>query len=409
MCRRCSACVGSPPAALDRPPPSPASARAHDPRPGRSAAGLSGRFFQSGADLVLAVSTRGARETAARTWVSRRISCACCTTGSTRRPLTRSGPRGPGEPARAARRLGPAARRARRSAWWAGWMPKARRTCWPPPRRSGAVPVPVFCLRRGRGRTGEAGTTARFGDSGRLQDRLILTGPREDIPAALAAFDVLAHLPRDESFGLALVEAMAAGLPTVATDIGGCREVVRHDVTGLLTPPGDSAALTRALSRFAVGSGAAASDGRGRRAESAEEGFLAVPPDGPPAWNLRGVMSWPVPILMYHAVENAPRPPQYKHFYVLASEFAGQMRALKRAGYTAMTFDDLDAALRGDASAAAKAHPADLRRRLRQPVGQRPPPAAQTRVPLHGLSGLGESGDNPMTGSPPRATSRRRC
>jgi peptidoglycan/xylan/chitin deacetylase (PgdA/CDA1 family) len=58
-------------------------------------------------------------------------------------------------------------------------------------------------------------------------------------------------------------------------------------------------------------------------------------------------MSWPVPILMYHAVETAPRPPRYKHFYVLASEFAGQMRALKRAGYTALTFTDLDAARRG--------------------------------------------------------------
>jgi peptidoglycan/xylan/chitin deacetylase (PgdA/CDA1 family) len=49
---------------------------------------------------------------------------------------------------------------------------------------------------------------------------------------------------------------------------------------------------------------------------------------------------------MYHAVESAPRPPRYKHFYVLAREFERQMRALKRAGYTALTFDDLDAALR---------------------------------------------------------------
>jgi peptidoglycan/xylan/chitin deacetylase (PgdA/CDA1 family) len=59
--------------------------------------------------------------------------------------------------------------------------------------------------------------------------------------------------------------------------------------------------------------------------------------------------SWaPIPILMYHAVESTPRPPQYKHFYVLADEFARQMRALKRAGYTALTFGDLAAMLRGD-------------------------------------------------------------
>ena len=49
-------------------------------------------------------------------------------------------------------------------------------------------------------------------------------------------------------------------------------------------------------------------------------------------------MTWPVPILMYHAVEDTPRPPKYKHFYVLAAEFAGQMRMLKRAGYTPITF-----------------------------------------------------------------------
>ncbi len=56
-------------------------------------------------------------------------------------------------------------------------------------------------------------------------------------------------------------------------------------------------------------------------------------------------ISSPVPILMYHAVEDHPRPPAYKHFYVLAREFAWQMRALKRAGYTAITFAHLADAL----------------------------------------------------------------
>ncbi len=63
----------------------------------------------------------------------------------------------------------------------------------------------------------------------------------------LPAFDILVHLPRDEAFGLALAEAMAAGLPTVATRIGGCREVVRDGVSGLLVPPGEPEALTNAL------------------------------------------------------------------------------------------------------------------------------------------------------------------
>jgi len=50
---------------------------------------------------------------------------------------------------------------------------------------------------------------------------------------------------------------------------------------------------------------------------------------------------------MYHAVEDAPRPPEYKHFYVLATEFSGQMRMLKRAGYTPITFAALAAARAG--------------------------------------------------------------
>lgn len=50
---------------------------------------------------------------------------------------------------------------------------------------------------------------------------------------------------------------------------------------------------------------------------------------------------------MYHAVEDAARPPKYKHFYVLADEFAGQMRMLKRAGYTPITFETLVAARAG--------------------------------------------------------------
>lgn len=100
------------------------------------------------------------------------------------------------------------------------------------------------------GSEGQPGDQARLAAQAEalgLAGRLRFTGPREDVPALLPALDALVHLPRDESFGLALAEAMAAGLPTVATDIGGCREVVRAGVTGLLVPPGDAPALTEAL------------------------------------------------------------------------------------------------------------------------------------------------------------------
>ncbi len=100
------------------------------------------------------------------------------------------------------------------------------------------------------GKSGEQAALTAQAEAGGFRDRLVFTGPRTDIPALLTAFDVLVHLPTDEAFGLALAEGMAAGLPTVATAIGGCREVVQDGVTGLLVPPGNRAALVSALRRL---------------------------------------------------------------------------------------------------------------------------------------------------------------
>lgn len=116
----------------------------------------------------------------------------------------------------------------------------------------------------------QARLTAQAGAAG-LAERLHFTGPREDVTVLLPALDVLVHLPRDESFGLALAEAMAAGLPTVATGIGGCREVVRDRVSGLLVPPGDAPALTEALEWLLD-----PAEGEGRRAAFGEAGRRIV-------------------------------------------------------------------------------------------------------------------------------------
>src|SRR5258708_4793320 len=62
----------------------------------------------------------------------------------------------------------------------------------------------------------------------------------------------------------------------------------------------------------------------------------------------------PVPILMYHAVEDRPRAPRYKHFYVTSDEFDWKMRWLKRSGYTAISFQTLADALAGNAPLPAK-------------------------------------------------------
>ncbi|MEO7714775.1 MAG: glycosyltransferase, partial [Capsulimonas sp.] len=53
-----------------------------------------------------------------------------------------------------------------------------------------------------------------------VSEKVTIAGRREDVPELLPAFDLLVHLPRSESFGLALVEAMATGLPVVASNIG---------------------------------------------------------------------------------------------------------------------------------------------------------------------------------------------
>jgi glycosyltransferase involved in cell wall biosynthesis len=73
-------------------------------------------------------------------------------------------------------------------------------------------------------------------------------GPRRDI-AALLATSHIACQPSTYREGLpkSALEAMAAGKPLVATDIPGCREAVVHNVTGLLVPPRDPAAMAAAL------------------------------------------------------------------------------------------------------------------------------------------------------------------
>jgi glycosyltransferase involved in cell wall biosynthesis len=70
---------------------------------------------------------------------------------------------------------------------------------------------------------------------------------RSDVPGLLHTLDVLALSSRTEGYSIALLEGAAAGVPMVATDVGGNREILADGVTGLLVPHGDEGALSRAL------------------------------------------------------------------------------------------------------------------------------------------------------------------
>ncbi|HSL81291.1 MAG TPA: glycosyltransferase family 4 protein, partial [Thermoanaerobaculia bacterium] len=76
--------------------------------------------------------------------------------------------------------------------------------------------------------------------------------PRDALPAWYAAADLFCLPSLYEGFPLAILEAMAAGLPVVATAVAGVPEAVVDGVTGRLVPPEDAAALARALAELAA-------------------------------------------------------------------------------------------------------------------------------------------------------------
>lgn len=97
--------------------------------------------------------------------------------------------------------------------------------------------------------------------------RVVLTGAQRT-EEWLPAFDVFALSSDSEGLPIALLEAMACGVPAVVTDVGAVGEVVDHGTAGVLVPPGDRTALARAM-RALCGDA-------GRRAALAEAGLRRV-------------------------------------------------------------------------------------------------------------------------------------
>ena len=83
-----------------------------------------------------------------------------------------------------------------------------------------------------------------------LQNKLRFLGVRNDIPALLAATDVLCFPSTVPHFARPIIEASAMRVPVIASDLGGPQELVRHEETGLLIPAEDAGELARALVRL---------------------------------------------------------------------------------------------------------------------------------------------------------------
>jgi glycosyltransferase involved in cell wall biosynthesis len=80
-----------------------------------------------------------------------------------------------------------------------------------------------------------------------LNQRVRLIGWVNDVAKLLPTFDVFVSPSRSEPFGLAIIEAMAAGVPVIATMSEGAREIIEADKTGRLIPVGDAEVLANAI------------------------------------------------------------------------------------------------------------------------------------------------------------------
>jgi glycosyltransferase involved in cell wall biosynthesis len=98
-----------------------------------------------------------------------------------------------------------------------------------------------------------------------LDEHVVFTGQREDVPRLMAAADIFAMPSHAEPFGLVFAEAMAMELPVVALDAGGAPEVVDDGRTGLLSEPGDIDGLAQNLAKLLADGGLRAEMGSAGR------------------------------------------------------------------------------------------------------------------------------------------------
>ena len=118
------------------------------------------------------------------------------------------------------------------------------------------------------GRGPEEAALRALADALGVGGRVCFAGEQADVAPWLARMDVYAQAARLAGISNSILEAMATGLPVVATDVGGTAEVVVHGETGLLVPPGDPIALADALGALLANPARAEAFGHAGRARA---------------------------------------------------------------------------------------------------------------------------------------------
>lgn len=83
-----------------------------------------------------------------------------------------------------------------------------------------------------------------------VEEAVRFAGIRNDVPVVLNCFDVFVLPSLWEGFGTAIIEALACGVPVVATEVGGIPEIIEHGADGLLVPPGRARPLAESIIRL---------------------------------------------------------------------------------------------------------------------------------------------------------------
>lgn len=104
-----------------------------------------------------------------------------------------------------------------------------------------------------------------------LADRCWLPGRRDDIARILGSFDLFVQPSLAEGISNTVLEAMASGLPVIATDVGGNPELVLHGQTGVIVPARDHGAMAAAIGSYVRDRGLLAAHGAAARRRAVEE------------------------------------------------------------------------------------------------------------------------------------------